>query len=674
MTRFTRMAVSFGILVLLTLVWTSAHAVTFTVTSTADSGSGTLREAIDMANANLNGPGVVDVIEFDLTLPDTISLTSGELTILDDLTINGPGADMLTVSGSNLSRIFFINDGDKITISGLKIADGNGVGAALSGTAGGAMLLSANDSEVELNDCVLENNSTMADSADGAITSITPEIKLVVNRCSFTNNSAVSTSDDFARGGVFGMTADRFTLEVNDSTFTSNYAQSNEGVAAGGVISLSREQLEIKFNNCTFDSNYVISNNDANDPNYGGAIGDFDSSGSGFVEITNSTFFGNYIECNAEECEVYGGAIGSGGNTFISCDHCTFLSNTVSCTGIDCIASGETIGVLDSDKITISNSIMSTDNAANNCIPVTSLGYNIDNGSSCVDGTETGDKANTDPMLDPLGLQDNGGLTETIALLPASMAIDMANPASVLTVDQRGFGRPSGAFLDIGAFEDQPVGKVTIVKETFPIGAQNIDFATSGLIPGDPLENGFTLNSDEQTMTGMLPADGTIYAFWETPLQPFNLVDIQCVGNSNGLIPVIAGLGGIRFSLADGDDVTCTFINEVLPLTHLGVIPKAAGAQNQILFEGGQSGEDIAVLWSFQPGSLTIGAGTCAGTELGIKKPKLLTITPADTNGNLNLPVFVPLSAVNVTVVIQGVALNNCRTSNVLAHTFTDDN
>ena len=65
-------------------------------------------------------------------------------------------------------------------------------------------------------------------------------------------------------------------------------------------------------------------------------------------------------------------------------------------------------------------------------------------------------------MLDPEGLQENGGFTATIALLAGSPAID-AIPAAdctdqngnAITTDQRGVARPQGNGCDIGAFEVQ---------------------------------------------------------------------------------------------------------------------------------------------------------------------------------------------------------------------------
>ena len=78
---------------------------TFLVTNTADSGPGSLRQAILDANAQAGA----DVIQFAPSFssgPQTITLTSGELRITDAVDIQGPGAALLSVSGNNSSRVF----------------------------------------------------------------------------------------------------------------------------------------------------------------------------------------------------------------------------------------------------------------------------------------------------------------------------------------------------------------------------------------------------------------------------------------------------------------------------------------------------------------------------------------------------------------------------------------
>src|SRR5262245_54789334 len=99
---------------------------TFHVLNLADSGNGSLRAAVLAAEAN---PGA-DVIQFAKQLSGTIALTTGELLISTDMSIQGPGADRLTVSGSDTSRIFNVLGGvDETTaidviISGLKVTHG----------------------------------------------------------------------------------------------------------------------------------------------------------------------------------------------------------------------------------------------------------------------------------------------------------------------------------------------------------------------------------------------------------------------------------------------------------------------------------------------------------------------------------------------------------------------
>lgn len=72
------------------------------VTNTADSGKGSLRAALDSAQAG-------DTIQFDSSLANkTITLTSGELAITKDITIDGAGAENLTISGNNATRVFSV--------------------------------------------------------------------------------------------------------------------------------------------------------------------------------------------------------------------------------------------------------------------------------------------------------------------------------------------------------------------------------------------------------------------------------------------------------------------------------------------------------------------------------------------------------------------------------------
>ncbi len=128
---------------------------------------------------------------------------------------------------------------------------------------------------------------------------------------------------------------------------------------------------------------------------------------------------------------------------------CTVIGNSASL-GQDISNSG---------VLTIGNSIVGY--LSNNAGTVTSQGYNISQSPNSL-LTGPGDQTNTDPQLDPLGLQNNGGPTQTIALTHNSPAIDKGN-AFGTTLDQRGVARPydnpsipnasGGDGSDVGAYE-----------------------------------------------------------------------------------------------------------------------------------------------------------------------------------------------------------------------------
>src|SRR4030095_15690248 len=103
------------------------------VTSTADNGAGTLREALanlctgNTITFNIAGPG-----------PHTITLTTGELVVAKDVTINNNSGESISVNGNNASRVFSINSGKTAAIIGLTVSggqtSGNGGGILNDGT------------------------------------------------------------------------------------------------------------------------------------------------------------------------------------------------------------------------------------------------------------------------------------------------------------------------------------------------------------------------------------------------------------------------------------------------------------------------------------------------------------------------------------------------------------
>jgi len=148
-----------------------ASAATDTVTSAADAGAGSLRATISSASAG-------DNIVFAAGLSgQTITLTSGEIVISKNLTITGPGASQLGVSGNNASRVFRLGVGVTATIQGVTITKGSltgATGAAAagggSGGGGGAMgagLLVDSNSVAYVNNVIFATNSVHGGNGGG---------------------------------------------------------------------------------------------------------------------------------------------------------------------------------------------------------------------------------------------------------------------------------------------------------------------------------------------------------------------------------------------------------------------------------------------------------------------------------------------------------------------------
>lgn len=144
---------------------------TFTVTNTNDSGAGSLRQAI--TDANSNGEGL-DIINFSSSVSGTILLSSSLPTITSALTIDGPGEAILSLSGQNMHRIFFINSIGTVTINDLTLTNGRAKGGnggnGASGGGGGAGMGGAifhENGELILNFLTLSGNA--ANGGNGGV-------------------------------------------------------------------------------------------------------------------------------------------------------------------------------------------------------------------------------------------------------------------------------------------------------------------------------------------------------------------------------------------------------------------------------------------------------------------------------------------------------------------------
>lgn len=262
--------------------------ITFTVTNTADSGAGSLRQAVLNSNGSIGG---TDTIVFDASFAtaQTIVLTSGELAITDTLNVTGPGANLLTVSGNNNSRIFHSNFAT-VAISGMTLTAGNGAGASLSGT-GGAILVS--NIAVTLSGVNVTGNTSTGGHGGGVFFDGGTHV---------ISNSTISANDSGTGegGGFYNQGA---TLSVTNSTISGNTANSqgggfyNDGVAVTTLrsvtITLNTEPNNGGggiFNSGTLDlgNTIVAGNTSANEDDIWNAGGSLTTSGYNLIGSNES--------------------------------------------------------------------------------------------------------------------------------------------------------------------------------------------------------------------------------------------------------------------------------------------------------------------------------------------------------------------------------------------------
>ena len=353
-------------------------AAIFTVTNTGDNGgvnpapgagTGTLRQAIIDANATAGA----DTINFQ-GVSGSITLAAALPAITEGLTIDGPGANGVTVSapaGTTTIRIFDISGTITVAISGLTMANGNVT--ALGGTDDHGGIIRITNATVTLTNCAIINGQA---------------------------------------GEAGGIEVNPGNLTIKGCTVAGNISTVSAG---GGLLAF----------------------------------------GPGTLSITNSTFSGNHSATTGGALELVSGGV------IATIASSTFTANIATNSG----------GIFNlNQSLTVKGTIIAGNSGS---IPdvnqFTSAGSNLigNNTGTTITNQMPSDKVGTgaapiDPVLGPL--TDNGGQTNTHALLSGSPAIDaVADCTDVamnpITDDQRGFARPIDGdgngipLCDIGAFE-----------------------------------------------------------------------------------------------------------------------------------------------------------------------------------------------------------------------------
>ena len=392
-----RLAVFVSITMFLT---SSVLASTHTVLNLNDSGTDSLRYWISTATAG-------DTINFAPGLNGTITLTSGTLEINNDLTVVGPGAAMLRISGNNAVTVLAVYSGT-VTLSGVAIVHGR----------------------ASVNDGTVYEGGGIYNTAN-----------LTINRCVISGNTNVHGNLQFSVGG--GVYNHGF-LTVNDSTVSDNSTED----LGGGLIN----NTQLTMNNCTVSANISV-------PPYGEGGGIFGDVNAQTV-LNNCTLQGNVAPI--------GGAVNAGdpsseSSSDLQLNNCTIYANSAT----DQFGGVFSFSPLEIHNTIIAGN-SGGDIYQNWQKALVSAGHNFigsaDDSAGWVASDLTGSNAHPlDPALDVLA--DNGGPTFTMALQPGSAAIDAGDDAIALTTDQRGRPRKAGAHVDIGAYEVNPPQTLIVLNQ-----------------------------------------------------------------------------------------------------------------------------------------------------------------------------------------------------------------
>ena len=378
----------------------SLQAASLSVTTTADGGIGSLRQAIIDATINAEA----NTVTFNIPTSDpgynvaayrfTITLSSPLPNIpLAPMTLDNPRKQGITVSGENGFRVLSLVDSAVVTINNLTISNG-----AAGANPGGGIFM-GNSATLTLNGCTVSNSS--AATGGGIYMSNSGTVTLT--------NSTVSGNTAINGGGVYIF--DSGTLNMTGSTIQGNMA----GTGSGGGI----------YNGV---SGTINATNNTLDGNSAG------NQGGGIYNAATMTANSNTVSGNTASA---GGGIFNG---FVATLHNNIIATNTANDGNDLAG-----------RASLGQAFTGSYNLVGNAT-----------GSEGLDGTSQlgTSKSPINPLLGPL--QFNGGPTFTRGLLHGSRAIDKGNTPGLIN-DQRNFIRAhdnlsipnaaGGNAADIGAYE-----------------------------------------------------------------------------------------------------------------------------------------------------------------------------------------------------------------------------
>lgn len=381
---------------------------TITVTNENPMGAGSLRDAIDQANADADH----DLIVFQSSVTGQIALGGTQLSVTEPLTVQGPGTDSsLNVSGGDASRLFSITTGDDelVTISDLILTDGNVNGP---NNDGGGILVNSGDltlNRVEVYGYSFQSQALGTGSDGGGIAADDPDTTVTVSE------SEVSGYASGNGGAIFSANG---SLAVRDST-----------IAGAGVADGHGGGIDSESGSLTIEDSTVFDNETYNVTGEGGGVRVID----GTATITGSTFSDNSASA------------GAGGNLFMD-------------------------GA--SSSVTLTSSIFWNGDVsrADGTLNATANLFQAAPGGG-INGTDTGNIVGQDPQLGSLDPNGGPTRTLAIPATSPAIDQGLGTGADQRgvnrTIDDPGVANSTVAGAngtDIGAFELQSAGDQTVTN------------------------------------------------------------------------------------------------------------------------------------------------------------------------------------------------------------------
>ena len=662
------------------------------VTNANDSGPGSLRAA---ASTVVDAPSTITFDPVVFATPQIIALTTGEISIQGPFTISGPGAANLTVDAKGASGVLNVYQpfGSYVTISGITVANG-------AQTVGAGIYSSFTDLSL---DSVVISGCNASSASFGVGGGIFSYGYLTLKNVTISGCSAIGP------GGFGGGLYSR-NLNAQNSKFTGNTTISNNSVGPvpfnGGGI-LCRTAV---LSNCTISGNSAISSGGNNSSAAGGGLSVFGSaqivnstisgnkvqasngsnsvfaSGGGIyslgqLSVQNSTISNNSVKADgmnvSQFAEVYGGGIYAQGAVYLY--NSTVLNNTASAVGSlngdsayggGSYVAGNGASQLLKSVIVAKNSPDDLGgnidtSSSNNLIGIDTNVMGISNGAL---GNQIGSGTPLDPLLGPL--QNNGGITQTHAVLNGSPAIAagvntvdiLSLSNAMLTTDQRGANFPrtrAGNVVDIGAIQlDQtaPIARLGSAPDVTNASNPNqytftVIFSDNAAIDPASLGNANVLVTGPNGFSQLAAFINAVPAIPGSPLTAtyqINAPGGSWQSNANGTYTLAVLANQVKDT--SGNPVAAATLGtfKVAVLTIISppiATPNPATPGQPVVFNAGAaSSTDVTYIWNFGDG--TSANGSTVSHIFGVPKIYTVTLTVIDANGQSVTTTFVlPVNA-----------------------------